>query len=290
MSDISHTTTDPVASSPILKWAGGKGRILPLLLPMLPANVRELRHIEPFVGGGAMFFARRPESAYLSDANGALIETYRCIRDHVELVIVELGKLAKSHCKEQYYLSRDRYNTSLPNSIERAALFIYLNKTCFNGLYRVSKRGQFNVPMGRYKNPRILDAIKLRTASRTLESATLCCHGFNVVCDRTTSSNFVYLDPPYDPISDTANFTSYTVGDFTRHSDHVYLRDCVDRMTERGVWCMVSNSDTPFVRQLYAGFRIRTISAPRSVSCKGSDRKSVNELVITNYEPSAASA
>lgn len=282
MSDISHTTSYPVASSPILKWAGGKGRILPLLLPMLPKDVAERRHIEPFTGGGAMFFARRPEGAYLSDINSHLIKTYLAVRDHVENVIDGLQCLAKLHSKDQYYVARDRYNSSVLSNSERAALFIYLNRTCFNGLYRVSKRGHFNVPIGSYKNPRILDSENLRRASHVLRAATLCCHDFVAACSTATRSDFVYLDPPYDPISDTANFTSYTEGSFSRH-DHMRLRDCFIGMSKRGVACMLSNSDTPFVRELYAGFNIRQISAPRSVSCKGSKRNSVNELVITNY-------
>mgnify|MGYP001821380953 CR=1 FL=1 len=169
----------PREAAPFVKWAGGKGRLLSQLRPLLPTGVEHMRHVEPFVGGGAMFFSRQPARAMLTDINPALVSTYAAIRDDVEGVIESLRRLASRHSKEGYYRVRERYNRGeRAPSTKRAAMFIYLNKTCFNGLHRVNRKGEFNVPVGSYKNPRILNEGALRAASAALEAAHLECTSF----------------------------------------------------------------------------------------------------------------
>lgn len=263
---------------------GGKGRILPQLLPLLPPGVSLMRHVEPFVGGGALFFARRPARAVLCDVNPALVATYRAVRDEVEAVIDALVELARDHSKEHYYQARRRYNDGagkLPTA-ERAGLFIYLNKTCFNGLHRVNRRGEFNVPAGRYKNPRILDEQTLLAASTALAGADIRCSSFESLLSAARPGDFVYFDPPYEPLSQTANFTSYARDGFSR-ADQTRLRDVFGELDRRGCKLMLSNSDVPFVRELYGRWRIDTVAAPRAVSCDGRTRGKVTEVVVRNY-------
>lgn len=269
--------------APFVKWVGGKGRILPQLLPLLPPGMELRRHLEPFVGGGALFFARRPAQALLSDVNPALIATYQAVRDGVEDVIAALAPHARLHGKEHYYRARDRYNhgRSLTEA-ERAALFIYLNKTCFNGLHRVNRKGEFNVPAGRYKNPRILDDDGLRTASAALARARIEQASFESLLELARPGDFVYFDPPYEPLSETANFTSYARNGFDRN-DQRRLRDVYWELDRRGCRLMLSNSDVPFIRHLYRQFRIDTVAAPRAVSCNGRGRGKVAEVVVRNY-------
>ncbi len=271
------------APAPFLKWAGGKGRILSQLTPLLPAGIDRMRHVEPFVGGGALFFARRAARALLCDVNPALIATYEAIRDDVERVIDMLAPLAARHDAEHYYGVRTRYNEGRGEaSAERAAMFIYLNKTCFNGLHRVNKKGEFNVPAGRYKNPRILDPDALRAASFALANTDLRCAGFEALLASARPGDFIYLDPPYEPVSETASFTSYARGGFTR-DDQTRLRDVYRALDRRGCRLMLSNSDVPFIRDLYAAYRIDTVAAPRAVSCDGRGRGKVSEVVVRNY-------
>lgn len=271
------------APAPFVKWVGGKGRILTQLLPLLPPGVELMRHVEPFVGGGAMFFARQPERALLADVNPALIETYRTVRDELEAVIDALVPLAQRHGKEHYYRARERYNGNRRlTDAERAALFIYLNKTCFNGLHRVNRKGEFNVPAGRYKNPRILDEQTLRAASAALQGADIRCTTFEELIDAARPGDFVYFDPPYEPKSETANFTTYARDGFTR-DDQRRLHDVFRELDRRGCRLMLSNSDVPFIRYLYRAWRIDTVAAPRAVNCNGRGRGKVSEVVVRNY-------
>lgn len=268
---------------PFVKWVGGKGKLRSVLDTMLPDGAELMRHVEPFVGGGAMFFGRQPERALLCDINRDLIGTYEAVRDDVEGVIRGLHKLAPLHGKDHYYEVRERYNARLGRSkSQRAAMFIYLNKTCFNGLHRVNRKGQFNVPMGRYKNPKIVDPTALRSASAALRTATLKCGAFQDLLREARPGDFIYLDPPYEPITRTANFTGYASDGFSQ-DDQRELRDVVRELDRRGAKVMLSNSDVPFIRELYRGFDIRTVSAPRAVSCVGSKRGRVNEVVVRNY-------
>ncbi len=250
---------------------------------MLPAGLDKMRHVEPFVGGGALFFSRSPKRALLHDINPSLVATYTAIRDEVDGVIAGLERLASKHSKERYYQVRERYNAGRrlgPST--RAAMFIYLNKTCFNGLHRVNRKGEFNVPVGSYKNPKILDEGALRTASRALASAELACEGFEGLLERGKPGDFVYFDPPYEPVSDTASFTSYSRDGFNR-ADQTRLRDVYRALDRRGCKLMLSNSDVPFIRDLYRDFRIDTVAAPRAINCNAAKRGKVAEVVVRNY-------
>lgn len=270
------------APAPFVKWVGGKGRLLAQLVPLLPRGVERMRHVEPFAGGAAMFFARRPARALLADVNPALVHTYTMVRDSVEEVIARLEHHAARHDKEHYYRVREDYNRGGQDGAERAAMFIYLNKTCFNGLHRVNRKGEFNVPAGRYTNPRILDTDGLRAASLGLQGADLRCQGFDSLLAQARPGDFVYFDPPYEPVSRTASFTSYAQDGFSQE-DQARLRDVFAELTRRGCRCMLSNSDVPFIRELYRDFTIDTVAAPRAVSCDGNGRGLVSEVVVRNY-------
>jgi len=242
-----------------------------------------MRHVEPFVGGGALFFARRPRRALLCDKNEQLCATYEAVRDDVESVIECLRELAAGHDQTRYYELRNRYNHAKRiQKSERAALFLYLNKTCFNGLHRVNARGEFNVPAGRYKNPRILDEALLRAASAELARAELRCESFEAVLSYAKPGDFIYFDPPYEPVSRTANFTAYSRDGFTRE-DQTRLRDVFSVLARRRCKLMLSNSDVPFIRDLYSDYRIDTVAAPRAINCDSTRRGLVSELVIRNY-------
>jgi DNA adenine methylase len=275
------------AATPIVKWAGGKSKLLGQLLPLMPAGAELMRHVEPFMGGAAMFFARGPERALLCDVNPALVATYEAVRDAVDDVIAELERLSSAHdtrSDKTYYSVRERYNRSRTlTPVERAAAFIYLNKTCFNGLHRVNRRGEFNVPAGRYKNPRILDADVLRTASSALRRAELRCTGFEQLLSSARPGDFVYFDPPYEPVSSTASFTAYAQDGF-RREDQLRLRDVFATLDKRGCKLMLSNSDVPFLRDIYKGFRLDTVQAARAINRDASKRGPVSELVVRNYE------
>lgn len=274
-------------AAPFIKWVGGKGKLLAQLLPLLPAGAELMRHVEPFTGGGAMFFARRPERALLCDVNPALVDTYLAVRDEVDEVIAALAPLASAHAAASgaYYAVRERYNARRQHGAsraERAAMFVYLNKTCFNGLHRVNRKGEFNVPEGRYKSPRILDEGGLRAASAALAGAEIVKAGFESLLASAKPGDFVYLDPPYEPVSRTSNFTSYAEDGFSQ-DDQRRLRDVYAELDRRGCKLMLSNSDVPFVRELYARWRIDLVAAPRAVSCDARGRGLVSEVVVRNY-------
>ena len=271
--------SQPVAPKPqpIVKWAGGKTRLLDALTERMPKTFG--RYFEPFFGGGAVFFSLSPLSASLSDINEELIILYTCVRDSVETLIPELQR--HPYEKDHYYWMRSRDPETL-TKVERAARTLYLNRTCFNGLYRVNRRGQFNVPMGRYRNPTICDPGKLRRASAALTNVTLTHAGFETTMAEPQAGDFVYFDPPYQPISKTANFTSYTAGAFAEE-DQARLADTFTDLTERGVHCMLSNSDTPLIQELYKDFRVDVVLAPRLISRKASGRRPVREVIVRNY-------
>lgn len=280
---LPHGAPSPLSrATPIVKWVGGKGRIVAQLAPLLPPGADLMRHVEPFAGGAAFFFARRPARALLADVNRALVRTYELVRDDVEGVLRHLRKLAAQHDVSSYYVVRDRYNHSRISDTERAAMFIYLNKTCFNGLHRVNRRGEFNVPAGRYKSPRIVDDENLRAASLALRSAEIVCAGFEALLAAARPGDFVYMDPPYEPLSQTASFTAYAQDGFAR-GDQTRLRDVFRELDRRGCKLMLSNSDVPFVRELYKSYRVDVVLAPRAVSCDASTRTAVTEVVVRNY-------
>ena len=262
---------------PFLKWAGGKGRVLPQYIPYFPEYTT---YHEPFLGGGAIFFYLLPSTAVLADINDELVNVYQCIRDHVDDLIEHLAIHQSNHCKEYYY---DVRSNPRAEKVARAARLLYLNKTCFNGLYRENSKGQFNVPMGRYKNPTICDPSLLRAASCALKPVAIALEPFEAVLDRAkTPDDFVYFDPPYFPISATSNFTGYNRYSFTQ-DDQVRLRDTFITLAERGVKVMLSNSDCPFIRELYEGFTIQVIHAARAINSNAKKRGKITELLITSY-------
>lgn len=276
------TTSSDTKAKPFIKWVGGKSRLLPQLKALLPPGVDLMRHVEPFLGGGAFFFDRAPGRSLLSDINPSLINTYLAVRDHVDEVIAELEVLAAEHSKEAYYATRETYNTASSRPISRASTFIYLNKTCFNGLHRVNKKGHFNVPMGRYKKPSIVNETVLRAASQRLKGAELHCRGFESLLESARPGDFIYFDPPYAPVSDTANFTSYAQSGFN-HEDQTRLRDVFSALHRRGCKLMLSNSDVTSIRQLYCDFQIDIVAAPRNINSNAKKRGKVNEVVVRNY-------
>ncbi len=266
---------------PVLKWVGGKSRLLPEILPRLPADFNAYH--EPFIGGGALFFTlgtqETPRHFHLSDLNQALIDVYQALRDRVDEVIALLHE--HEYERDHYYKIRalDPKNLTLP---ERAARVLYLNKTCYNGLYRENKSGQFNVPFGRYKNPNICDEPNLRAASAVLERAQIEQRHFSTVLETAQAGDFVYFDPPYYPVSATANFTAYSRYGFSQQ-DQVDLRDVFAELTARGVYAMLSNSDTPFIRDLYADFNVHTVYASRAINSKAGARGKVSEVLVCGY-------
>ncbi len=265
---------------PFLKWAGGKTQLIQQYEAYFPTRFRT--YYEPFLGGGAIFFylSSQIEQAVLTDINGELVNVYHCVRNHVDELIQSLRNHRQRHCHEHYYHIRAIAPT---DAVERAARFIYLNKTCFNGLYRENSKGKFNVPMGRYKNPKIFDPDILYAASDALQSADILVRPFDAVLDsKANHQDFVYFDPPYHPISTTSNFTHYNRYAF-RAEDQIRLRNIFSQLAERGVKVMLSNSDCPFVRNLYRDFTIHTIQAKRFINCNAKRRGAITEVLVTSY-------
>lgn len=267
-----------VQAKPILKWAGGKTQMLGDLLPKVPNSYG--RYIEPFFGGGAMFFALQPESAIIADSNPELINMYREVADHVENVIQFLKQYENTF--EMFYAVRSQEWMTLPKA-EAAARTIFLNRTCYNGLYRVNKQGRFNVPYGKYKNPKICDESGLRAASEALKKADILCGDYLLVLEHYAQpGDFVFLDPPYLPISEYADFKRYTKEQFYEE-DHVELSKVIMALHERGCHVILTNSNHPLVHELYAPFNIDVIQTKRHISCNGSTRK--GEDVIVTIPP-----
>ena len=267
-----------VPAKPILKWAGGKTQMLGDLLPKVPSSYG--RYIEPFLGGGAMFFALQPEQAVIADSNPELINLYRQVANHVDDVVCQLKK--DENTQEMFYAVRGQDWTMLPEA-EAAARTIFLNKTCFNDLYRVNKKGRFNVPFGKYKNPKICDEEGLKAASAALKKAEIVCGDYLLVLEHYAQpGDFVFLDPPYLPISEYSDFKRYTKEQFYEE-DHVELAKMVKTLHERGCHVILTNSNHPLVHELYAPFTIDVIQTKRHISCNGSTRK--GEDVIVTIPP-----
>jgi DNA adenine methylase len=280
---MNDPNTLTVLPRPFLKWAGGKTQLLQQYQPLFPSQFDN--YYEPFLGGGAVFFYLFQEhlsgfKAVLSDVNEELINMYRCVQTDVDALIKELESHQAKHDSEYYYQIRAQKNRK---SVKKAARIIYLNKTCFNGLYRENSKGQFNVPIGRYKNPTICNAELLRADSLALQGVKLEVRDFyNVLDDAKTDQDFVYFDPPYYPLSNTSQFTSYSRYNFNEE-DQFRLRDVFAELASRGVKVMLSNSDCPFIRELYEEFPIHEFSAARSINSKGTHRGKISELVVTSY-------
>ena len=270
---------------PFLKWVGGKGQLLDDLLARVTAAVPFGRYHEPFVGGGALFFelARQGQlgrkRAYLSDNNTNLMDTYRAVKDNVEEVIDLLIAHKARHSEEYYYLVRSTVPESLP---ERAARIIYLNKTCFNGLFRENSKGGFNVPFGRYKNPMICDAENLRACAETLKKATIETRPFETVLDHANPGDLVYFDPPYVPLSKTSSFTSYDKAGFGEE-DQRRLAEMFTQLDRKGVHVLLSNSKTDLVDELYRDYMIEAVFATRSVNNRGDRRGKIAEALVRNF-------
>lgn len=260
---------------PFIKWVGGKRQILHELVARVPKTFGTYH--EPFVGGGALFFAVRPDRAVLSDNNLRLVRTWRGVRDHVDKLISLLKKYP--HDKDFFLEMRER-DIDAGSDVDVAAWFIYLNKTAFNGLYRVNSKNRFNVPFGRYVNPNYCDEPTLRACAAALRGAQIEHEDFGSVLERAEPGDFVYFDPPYVPLSDTAYFTSYTAEGFGP-DDQKRLRDVARELKKKDVHVLLSNSGADFVRRLYGkGFRIEQVLASRQVNCKAEGRGQIVELVI----------
>jgi len=266
---------------PILKWAGGKSRLLDQLHARLPAAYG--RYFEPFLGGGALFFSAAPRVAVLGDLNGDLMNVYRSVAEAPEVVGRLLSRHKRAHCEAYYYHIRAKWNarSARQTTASRAAQFLYLNKTCFNGLYRVNRQGQFNVPIGRYVNPTIFEPSLLLAASRALQTATLLDGDYQAVAAQAKEGDFVYFDPPYHPRNATSSFTSYTASAF-HTDDQAQLRDVADALVERGCVVVLSNSDTPLVRDLYSGWAQEVVLCRRSINSKAASRGPIAELLLTH--------
>ena len=267
----------PIKLKPFLKWAGGKTQLLDDLLPRIPAYTG--KYIEPFIGGGALFFALCPNNAIISDSNPELINAYKQIADNVDEVVRYLSSYVNT--EEFFYHIRGQDWTALSKA-EAAARLIYLNKTCFNGLYRVNKNGEFNVPYGRYKKPNICDIKTLYDASTVLKKSTIICGDYrSVLNDYAKSNDFIFLDPPYLPISEYADFKRYTKEQFYE-KDHIELAEIVHDLVKRGCYVILTNSNHSLVHQLYAPYSIDVISTKRHISCNGNKRNG-EDVIVTAF-------
>lgn len=272
---------------PFVKWVGGKRQLLEQfklmeLYPPESFDPKSGRYFEPFVGGGAVFFDLFPERAFLSDLNNELVITYNVIKNNVELLIKSLKKHQNT---KEYFLNIRAKNVDKLTDIEIASRFIYLNRTCFNGLYRVNSSGNFNVPFAGNKNPLICDEINLRKISKALKHVEIKKQDYKEVLKKAKKGDFIYFDPPYHPVSKTSSFTSYTKETFLE-KEQIELRDTFIELTKRGCFVMLSNSDTPFINKIYSGFkgiRITKVKAGRAINSKASGRGKITEVLITNY-------
>lgn len=271
--------------APFLKWVGGKRQIIPEILAHLPKNISSLNYCEPFIGGGALFFHLEPKKAIINDYNDELINVYKVIKNNLEELLNDLRK----HDNNPEYFYQIRGIDRQPlfeklTDIQRASRVIYLNKTCYNGLYRVNSLGEFNSPFGRYVHPNIVNEPVLRAVSKYLNSSeiTILNGDYEKVLNAVTAETFVYLDPPYHPISESSNFTGYIQGGWTeRHQ--IRLKKACDDLDNKGVKFLLSNSSATFIKELYSEYTIHPINANRSINSDGEKRGQIEELLIKNY-------
>lgn len=266
--------------SPFLKWVGGKRQLIPAIMEHLPKNINNLNYYEPFIGGGALFFHLQPQNAFINDFNEELVNVYNVIKDNLPELISDL----KKHKNEADYFyeirSLDRsdefQNLSL---VERASRVIFLNKTCFNGLYRVNNAGEFNAPFGRYKNPNIVNEPTLKAVNKFLNSSNvrISSGDYSEILATADENSFVYFDPPYHPISESSNFTGYVQGGWNIF-DQIRLREVCDDLHERGVKFLLSNSSAQFIRDQYENYTIKTVKATRAINSNGADRGEIDEV------------
>lgn len=270
--------------TPFLKWVGGKRQLMPEIVRHLPKNIKT--YIEPFIGGGAVLFHLQPEKAIISDFNSELINVYRVVKNNLEELIIDLQK--HENKSDYFYEIRNIDRTDefkKMTDVEKASRVIYLNKTCFNGLYRVNNSGEFNSPFGRYKNPNIVNEPTLRAVSYYLNEhdVKLCNIDYEEVARVADKSSFIYLDPPYHPVSESSNFTGYVQGGWDVN-DQIRLKETCDDLNKRGIKFLQSNSSTNLIREQYKDYIICTVRANRFVNSDGGKRGEVEELLIKNYE------
>ena len=267
---------------PFLKWVGGKRQLIGQMNQFIPKKFN--KYIEPFVGGGAIFFYLLPEDAILVDINEELMNCYRVIQNNVDELITSLQK----HKFEKDYYDKirsvDRYPKKFEKltDIEKASRTIYLNRCCYNGLYRVNSKGHFNVPIGKYKNPKFCDEKNLYAVQNALQNAKIIAGSYEKCLNFAKKGDFIYIDPPYYPISKTSSFTSYTKGNFSEN-EQLHLKKVVDKLNDRGCKVLVSNSYCKFITELYGDYIINQVNAKRAINCNGSKRGKINEVLIMNY-------
>lgn len=266
---------------PIVKWVGGKRQLMFELLKNMPEDYN--RYFEPFIGGGALFFELQPDNAYISDMNEELINLYQVVRDNVDELITDLQKhdISKEYFMEIRNIDRTEEYESW-SDIQKASRFIYLNRTCFNGMYRVNSKGEFNVPFGHYKNPRILDENNLINCSKLLQRTEIKHADFSEILKKVKKDDFVYFDPPYVPLSETSSFTSYTKDGFDMDMQFK-LRDVCDELDTMGVKFLLSNSDTKLVNELYENYNIKKVFASRQINANADGRGKITEVLVRNY-------
>lgn len=271
---------------PLLKWAGGKRQLVREIISLVPTDFSV--YVEPFIGGGAILFELQPERAVINDFNFELINVYSVVKNNPSVLIDLLEKHRRNHSKDYYYdireLDRDIENYQLLSNEQRAARIIYLNKTCYNGLFRVNSSGQYNTPYGRYKNPNIVDKKTIEAISNYFgaNDVEMMSGDFSAVLRRLDANSFVYLDPPYVPLSSGSSFTGYTELGFDEREQKRLKKEC-DKMDNKGIRFLQSNSDTPFIRELYKDYNIVTIQSRRAINSIGDRRGDVNEVLIYNY-------
>ena len=288
---------------PFVKWVGGKGQLVDVLLDTMQATGRTYtKYCEPMIGGGALLFSllakNQFKEVYISDTNEELINSFLVIRDNVDMLIEKLQEMQTTFLpmndngrKYYYYQARDKFNSlkiTHETALEKASLFIFLNKTCFNGLYRVNKSGQFNVPMGAYKNPTICDEINLRNVSKALQNVTIVCGDYTLCQNFVDNDTFVYIDPPYRPISETSSFTAYNTDCFD-DKEQIRLAEFIEKISQKGANILLSNSDPKnnnpddnFFDDLYKGYNIERVSAVRAINSNSQKRGKIKELIIYN--------
>ena len=266
---------------PIVKWVGGKRQLMFELLKNMPEDYN--RYFEPFIGGGALFFELQPDNAYISDMNEELINLYQVVRDNVDELIDDMQKhdISKEYFMEIRNIDRTREYENWSN-VKKASRFIYLNRTCFNGMYRVNSKGEFNVPFGHYKNPRIVDENNLINCSNLLQRTEIKHADFSDILKKVKKGDFVYFDPPYVPLSETSSFTSYTKDGFDIDMQFK-LRDVCDELDSMGVKFLLSNSDTKFVNELYENYNIKKVFASRQINANADGRGKITEVLVRNY-------
>lgn len=265
---------------PILRWVGGKQLLIKQLLRYCPLDARERRYYEPFLGGASLFLALNPKAAFLSDANSQLINAYRQICKHPVKVAKLFQQMSEKDSTKFYYSTRTLYNGAR-SSVLQTARFLYLNRTCFNGIFRVNKINKFNVPYGHKAKPWFPNSAELRAFAGAFRYARIFVEDYQQALTRPRSGDFVYLDPPYPPLNGTSNFAHYTMDRFGVQNQHD-LADQVKELDQRGCLVMVTNADTKLIRKLYRGLNLHTIEVTRYVTCKAI-RHQVRELVISNY-------